>query len=324
MKSLLRPICAATLLTFAIVAAARADDPKPAEAKKTFRVLLRERWKVGDVVTRIAKETSTRNVEAKKGDEPVQKLPGSERQTSYVTVTKCLEANADGYPTKSLLYLTSWSIEAGPQRDASLTGVHIELTGLGAERTWKILTPDAKPSAVAIDWVDQFYGKKAAGDATYNDLEPKGEVEVGASWEGESRSIAKRLADRGLPVDVEKSKAVCTLHSVDDGKAHLEVKMSFPTTELKLPGQSFPWKEGGVLELTLDITRPLAAGEFDARMHREQKLAGIAQGDDGVTVTWEDMGQQDIEFKAGGKMPEVPATPIEGDKKEPAMDDAPR
>lgn len=327
MPFLVRSFLAATLVALSFAPASRADDPKSADAKPSYKVLLRERWKVGDVVTRIAKETFTRAVEAKKGDEPVQKLPAIERQTSYVVVTKCLEADADGYATKFLLYLTAWTIEAGPQKDSSLSGVQIEVTGLGAGRTWKVLTPDAKPSAAALDWVEQFYGKKGSGEATYNDLEPKGGIEVGNSWDGDARSIAKRLADRGVPVDVEKSKATCTLVSVEAATAHVLVRMSFPTTELRLPnGQNFPWKEGGVLELNLDLARPLAAGEFDAKIHRDQILQGVAEGSDGVAVTWEDLGRQDIEVRAGGKMPEVPVAPAstEGEKKEPAMDDAPK
>lgn len=301
-------------LAFAAAPALRAEDA-PTPAPKTYKVLLRERWKAGDVVTRSAKESFSRRVEVHQGEE-TKTLPTSERQLSHVVVTKCLEADADGYATKAILYLTAWSIEVGPQKDSSLAGVHIELDGKGADRTWKILSPDAAPSDAAKAWIEQFYGKKSAGDVTYADLEPKAEVAVGSTWEGDGAAIAKRLAERGIAVDVEKSKATCTLTGVEGATAHVNVKMTFPTTELGLPnGQKLPWKEGGVLELTLDVTRPLAAGEFDAKVKREQKYVGVADGGGG-TLDWEDLGTQEIEISAGGKMPDAPAAkaPAEGEK----------
>lgn len=314
MRAYVRPAVAAAALVLVTAPAIRADDPAPATTT-THKVLLRERWKAGDVVTRSARESFSRNVEVHQGDGS-KKLPPSERQLSYVVVAKCLEADAEGYATKTILYLTAWSIEVGPQKDSSLAGVHVELDGKGPDRTWKILTPDAAPSDAAKAWIEQFYGKKSAGEVTYADLEPKAEVAVGATWEGDGTAIAKRLAERGIAVDVEKSKAVCTLVGVEGATARVSVKMTFPTKELGLPnGQKLPWKEGGVLELTLDLVRPLAAGEFDAKVRREQKYTGVADGGDG-TLDWEDLGTQEIEIAAGGKMPDVPAAkaPADGEK----------
>lgn len=325
MRHLLRPlfVIALSLLVLAPARPSRADDPKPAEAKKTYKVWLRERWKVGDVVTRSARETMSRGVESKRGEDAAQKSPGTERQTSYVVVAKCLEADPEGYATKFLLYLVAWSIESGTEKDSSLAGVEVEVHGVGADRAWRILTPDAKPSRAALAWVEQLYGPQSSGDLTYLNLEPKGEIEVGGSWQGDAHAIAARLAGRGVAVDVEKSTAACTLLGVDGGIARLHVKMTFPTTELRLPNaQSLPWKEGGVLELDLDVTRSLTAGEFDAKIHREQKLLGVAVGD-GVTVTWEDLGAQDIEVKSGGKMPDLVTVPTPVEPNGPGVDTAP-
>lgn len=321
MSASLRPALTLAALAFAVAPVARADDPAPAApaAAKTYKVLLRERWKAGDVVTRSAKETFSRKVDVHQGGE-TKTLPTSERQLSHVVVAKCLEADAEGYATKTVLYLTAWSIEVGPQKDSSLAGVHIQLDGKGAERTWKILTPDAAPSDAAKGWIEQFYGKKSAGEVTYADLEPKAEVAVGGAWEGDGAAIARRLVERGIAVDVEKSKALCTLVGVEGATAHVNVLMTFPTKELGLPnGQKLPWKDGGVLTLSLDLARPLVAGEFDAKVRREQKYVGVADAGDG-TLDWEDLGVQEIEISAGGKMPEVPAAkaPADGEKKEPA------
>ena len=325
MRASLRPVLAVAALAFAAAPAVRADDPAPAApaAPKTYKVLLRERWKAGDVVTRSARESSSRSVEIHAGGE-TQKPPTSERQTSYVVVTKCLEADADGYPTKMILYLTARSIEVGPEKDSSLSGLHIQLDGKGADRTWKILTPDAAPSDFAKGWFDQTFGKKSASDATNADLEPKAEVAVGGTWEGDGVSIGKRLAERGLPVDVEKSKASGTLVGVEGTTAHVEVKMTLPTKEFNHPnGQKLPWKEGGAYEYTVDLVRPLVAGEFDAKVKREIRWAGVAGGDEG-TITWDDVTTQAYEISTGGRMPDVPAAkaPADGERKEPT--DAPK
>ena len=70
-------------------------------------------------------------------------------------------------------------------------------------------------------------------------------------------------------------------------------------------------------------TRPLAAGEFDSRVKRETRYAGVAGGDE-ATLTWEDLSTQEHEIISGGKMPDVPVAtpPADGEKKEPG--DAPK
>lgn len=301
--------------------AAHADEPaKPVEAKPAFyRVLLRERWKAGDVATRTVKEVTSSSMEVKQGDAEPRVLPKTVKQTSYVAVLRCLEADAEGYATKFLLYLTAWSVEIGADRDMSLAGVHVELLGRGALRTWRILTPDAKPTESAKAWLEQNFGKITAADQTNADLEPKGLVAVGATWDGDAVAIAGRIAARGMPVDVEKAKASVTLVGVEDGKARLKVALSLPTTALLLAGgQTLPWKEGGAVEMNVDIVRPLLAGLFDATTHREQRMSGTATGDN-ATVTREDEVIQDIEIATGGKMPPAPEAAT---APAPAMDEA--
>lgn len=318
MRASRRPALVLFALAFAAVPVARADDPAPAApaAAKTYRVLLRDRWKAGDVVTRSAKESASATVEITRDGGETEKAPTNERQTSYVVVSKCLEADADGVPTKMIVYLTAWTFEVGPQKDSSLAGLHLELEGKGADRTWKILTPDAAPSDFAKGWIELTFGKKAASDATYADLEPRAEVAVGASWDGDGAAIGRRFAARGIAVDVETSKAVGTLAGVEGASARVVAKVSLPTKEFRDPkGQKFPWKEGGVLEFSLDLTRSLAAGEFDARVRREARLSGVAVAE-GASISWDEVSTQEYEVSTGGKMPDVPAAkaPAEGSK----------
>jgi hypothetical protein len=310
--------CSAIALLSVLVPAATplyADEPAPAAPAaapaKTHAVRVRERWKAGDVVTRMARESMRREVDVAR-DGQTSRVPVPERQTSYVVVTRCLEADAEGYVTKALLYVTSWSVEVGPQRDTSLAGIHVELAGKGAERTWKVLTPDAKPSDAAKQWIEQFYGKQASGEQTYADLEPAKAVAVGETWAGDGVAMGRRLAERGVKVDAAASKATGTLVAVEGDVARLRLHLTFPTTELALPnGPSLPWKEGGVLDLTVELSRSLATGHFVGAMKRTQRLAGIAEAD-GQTITWEDLGSQELEIEEGGKMPELPASPSPG------------
>jgi len=309
-----RSVLAVLLTSAALVAVASrpagADEP----AKKAYKVLLRERWKAGDVATRTVRETAETNVEVREGDAEAKKLPKNERQTSYVAVLKCLEADAEGYVTKMLVYLNAWTLESGPEKDSSLAGVHIEVTGKGAERAWKILTPGATPSKFASGWIEQNFGKLASGDATNADMEPAAPVEVGATWEGKAASIAKRVADRGIPVDVEKAKANGTLLGVDGATVRVKVAISFPLTEFVAGnGQRLPWKDGCTMELAVDVTRPLEAGSFDAKLKSVQHAAGVAVAPNAL-ITREDDLTRDISIATGGKMPDVPTAPADGGK----------
>lgn len=330
MRARVRPIAAVAALALVVWGTPRgtqADDPPQAPpAKATYTVLIRERWKAGDVATRTVRETVETNVEEKHGDEAAKKRPKYLKLSSYVAVLQCLEADVDGYATKLLVYLTAWSIEVGAVKDSCLAGVHVEVAGKGAERTWKILTPDFAPSKAATAWIEQNFGKIASGDATNADLEPAGPVEIGATWSGNALAIAKRVAERGLPIDVEKAKASVTLLGVDGGRIHAKEVISFPMTELvDVNGQQFAWKEGGIVEMTVDLVRPLLAGSFDAKLHLVQHMGGVAQAQNAL-LTREDDLTRDIEITTGGKMPAVPTVPAgsgstDVDKKEPAMGD---
>ena len=327
MKSFLLPMLALVVLASSIDPVLCADDAKPAEAKpaeakKTYQVFLRERWKAGDVATRSVKESSELTSGWSEGSAEPKVLPKSQKLTSYVAILKCLEADSEGYATKFIVYLTAWSVEFGPEKDSCLAGVHIEVSGKGADRAWKTLTPDANLSPVAKNWIELNFGKISAGDATNADLEPPNPVEVGATWDGNALAIAKRVAARGLSVLVEKAQAKGTLLGVDDGQIHVKVSITMPQTDLVYNGQRIPWKEGGVTEMTVDIVRPLEAGMFGAKLHTSQKTVGVAAADNG-TITSESELTREIEITPGGKMPAVPAAPADGEKKAPAMEDSP-
>ncbi len=301
-----RPFLAVAALGLFAADAALAEPP----AKHTITV--RERWKAGDVFTRTGDETETVKMKVL-AEEQVVSEKTQDRRTTYNTVGKVFEVDGAGHATKTIVYFVAWSHVGRAGQDGSLSGVHVEVTGRGKARTYRLLTPGAVVSEGARRWLDDRFGKpkgdvEPEGKDSDDLLEPAQPLAVGETWVADVAAIAKVLSAR-LPVVADKVTVEGTLESVADGIVKVVVRMKVPLRGLQA-GEGSPlleWKQGGTLETAVHATRSMSSG-FEGTQVRESKLEGIADAQ-GADVDFDLVSRTEVVVKAGGTMPATPAAP---------------
>ena len=98
-------------------------------------------------------------------------------------VEKCTDVDGDGQRTGYLVYLREWSRKRGTERDDSVQGTHLAVTGAGSDRKWSLLKHIKEPTAEARSWLDEHFGAHSMSDEQWlRGVLPEKEVEVGESW----------------------------------------------------------------------------------------------------------------------------------------------
>lgn len=298
-------------LAFAVLGLLGAG-PALAEPPVKHAISVRERWKAGDVFTRTGEETETVKIKVLADGQSVSDRT-QDRQVSYHTVGKVLEADEAGHATKTVLYFVAWSQAGRGAQDGSLSGVLVEVAGRGAARANRILSPDARVSEAAQRWLDDRYGKPAGavdpGAKDPEDLyEPGRDVAVGETWTPDAAAIGKAFAAR-LPLVLDKVTTETRLEGVAEGAATVLVSLKLPLRGLQT-GESSPllaWKKGGTVEVSMRMTRT-AGSAFEGTLVRESVLEGIADAQ-GADVDFDMVSRAEIVVRAGGTMPPIPAAP---------------
>lgn len=228
----MRRMKAAALLGLIFCAAARADDP----AAKKYDLDAPDRWEAGDVST----ETLSDDVKFITALLRDGSAPAENRRylhTESRVVRRCLEVDASGAPSKSLLRVTSWVVSFDDAEDKSLEGALVETTADG----WTLLSKDTKPSAAARKWLDEKYGPGPHGDALA-EVARKEPAAVGESWEPrEGSHLASVVRGQFFPFRIAKPLARVTLTGVDatpaGDVAHLTIGGDTPVEgEVVAPG----------------------------------------------------------------------------------------
>jgi hypothetical protein len=170
---------------------ARPSSPSPssgcsprtvsAEPPVKHAISVRERWKAGDVFTRTGEETETVKIKVLADGQPVSDRT-QDRQVSYHTVGKVLEADEAGHATKTVLYFVAWSQAGRGAQDGSLSGVLVEVAGRGAARANRILSPDAQVSEAAQRWLDLTGTASRRGPWTPGPRTRRISTSPGATW----------------------------------------------------------------------------------------------------------------------------------------------
>jgi hypothetical protein len=240
----MRRLLALSLAAFATIGARAVlaeDAPTHTLPKKTT-------WKVGDVVTRAETEKTVQSQKVTVNAQVVQE-GGTTVETSFEAVMVVNEVNDEGDFTKALAYFKHWKRTAGEDVDESLTGAHVEVTGAGATRSAKVVTPEHKISVDAAQWLDNELGK-GAGDREGKANEvfnPGKPVAVGETWNPDLAKVTAMFGSEGkLKFVEEKCTAALTLASVDAKVATIKLEFDLPTAPLETPGGKLEWSEGGV------------------------------------------------------------------------------
>lgn len=299
-RSLALFVPAALLL---IAGPVRGDDAKPAT------VVVRARWKADDVASleyterramAILKVVDGKPVDA---DSFVQK-----RLVELKSVSKCIAADANGYPTKIIHYFGEFKISDADKKapdDTSLSKVHVEVNGVGAARTVTVLTPGAMVSVEAMGWLDEEKGKGDKSGGFEAALEPKEAVAVGASWKPSVSEIAKLFTSDGMTPDESKMSADATLQKIEGDRAEFEFVVGLALKNFPFDNAALPWKSGGSGKVTLHVLRALAADSQELAFDKTDEFEGIADGKT-FEVHFAVNAKTRSVLTPGGTFPEVP------------------
>lgn len=254
-------------------------------AAPTFDVARRDAWKPGDAITCVVNEEDVQGV----------KVPGQDLLPKTVTtlatlVERCLEADASGLRTRFAVWVQAFRAGDGETNDTTLTGAWVEVVGLGAKRTWKVVKSAETPGKAATAWLERRYGGgRADPDVARRVWMPKVPVAVGDGWSAdlgaflEGNPVAARI-------DREKMTSRCTLERVEKGIARIPCEASlpmpwFPAATQK--GRPVPWSRGGVMDVRGTLSVAVEGRLIASTVEWTATLEGEALvGDATVGVTW--------------------------------------
>lgn len=303
-------LCAAFVVAL-LPAVARAEDA--AKVKLT----LRTHWKAGDTVTRIAEESEKNAYKVTGADGKVQDEGVTEKATNYTRVEKCLEADAAGHMTKGLVYFSEFAHVSGKDRDESLKGVTIEVTGTGANTKWKV-QGDTVLEDAAKGWVEQDLGPSDSADEVSETVSPKAEVAAGDAWEFDAKAIAAFFG-KSLPVDPATATGKAKLEGLDGDVATSQVEFEFQTKAFpSQTGALLPWAEGGKFAVKSRWVNKADGAPAPATQSVEFLWAGKAKLSEGLQAEVTNSGKKEAKTVAGGEIPKPPEPP-----KPPAPDNPP-
>ena len=293
-------------LTFAALAVLGATSAVSyAGDAKTYKLSFQEHWKAGDVFSRTTKEAGSQHMTIKGPDGAVLQDKTDGKTVTTQGVVKALEVDDKGQPTKQLVYLVNWNTEGGDLKDDALSGAHVEVTGVGKARAWKILTPGKTATTAAKAWLDETYGaKEDTGEQLKGVIEPKKEVAVGESWTPDTAELGKVFSEH-FAIDVAKSSAKATLDSVEGDMAHVTLEISMHTTEIKSPQGAITWKEGGDMVIKMTFSTSLDDAHLTGTYEAGFELKGAADVQ-GASLALEITNAGSGESKAGGEIPALP------------------
>lgn len=291
----------APALVLSIAVVARADDAK------TYDLGVKPVFKVGELTTETFHDGSTTDITVAGADGAPLGAHNEQELAEFTATHKVLELDANGRVAKQLIHFSAWKYVKGDAQASELTGAHLEVSGRGPSRAWKLLTPDVTVTPPTKGWLDKQYGPSEEKEEFSEVVKPSKPVAIGESWDLDVARVAAGFG-KSMQLDLPKSSAKATLASVEGDVATVHV-------ELKLQAASFPGGPGGPVKI-------LEGGVFDVVGEGHLPLAETARGDEGSmamklsvktegekksTVTVVVEGAKQVSKKAGGEMPEVPA-----------------
>lgn len=297
---LVRFLAPALVLSIAVVA--RADEAK------TYDLGVKAVHKVGEILTATTHDESTNDTKVATAEGAVVFAKNEKEVIDFTATRKILEVDAEGRVTKELIHFSAWKLSKGEVEATDLAGVHVEVSGREAKRSWKLLTPGVTLATISDstkEWLDKKHGPDEKGEF-FDAIKPSKPVAIGETWEAD---LAKVVAVMGKEMDLDagKSSAKATLVSVEGDLAtvHVELKLqvvSFPAG----PGQVLKVIEGGLFEIAGEGHAPLAASARGDGGSMTMKLVTKTEAPQNMTAAIAIEGKMNSSTTIGGEMPEIP------------------
>jgi hypothetical protein len=304
-----------TLSIAAVIAAAATSaaggPPVPPNPPK-YDLRQPDRYQAGDVFTTDAQVDASVVNKITAADGTVIQDTTNVSKLTFVTVTKCLEADAAGRMTHSIAYVKAFGLVRNELAlDDSLTGAFLEVTGTGAARTYKLLGDSVTPSEIAKPMLDALGGGTADPDVAERASRPKAAVAVGESFSIDAPAYTKANFATVLPIDADKATGKGTLTEVSGKTAKLRFEVTVPLKGLPLaPGAPpVPFEAGAKISSTWDETRALEGRIRLALQVSKTSTGGVAATPDGTKVEIQIASSQTAAVTVGGEMPPIPAAP---------------
>ena len=315
----------ALVMIAAVLAMSARGDRVLADGAPTYDLGKRETWKVGDIVTETIGENEVQGYTFPVPGSPTPKAQTRSSKTSVGMLRKCLEVDAEGGLQKALVFIRTWSFDNGHGADTSLEGAFVETKGRGNARTWRVVFAPSPPSEAAKVWLEGAFGaKRPESESVRRMWLPKAPVAVGDTWIADlAPFLEARFAD--TPIDRAATTSRVRLASVEGQTAKIacEAKIPLLGVPMKKGSEPMPWKKGGVLALTGEVTV-----KVEARLGGGAATRYVLEGDaekDGKSFGVVIQSERHQETQVGGVMPDLPKSVVpEAPTPPPAMDPVPR
>ncbi len=273
-----------------------------AVAAPTFDVARRDAWKPGDAITCVVSEEDVQGLKVPGHDD----LPPKKVTVQATLVERCLEADASSLRTRFAVWVQAFRVADGETNDTTLAGAWIEVAGLGAARTWKVVRSAETPGKAATAWFERRYGGgRADADVARRVWMPKVPVAVGDAWSAdldaflEGNPVASRI-------DRTKTTSRCSLERVEGGTARIPCEASlpipfFPAAVQK--GKPVPWSKGGTMQVNGTVSVAVEGRLIASAVEWVATLDGEALvGEGTIGVTWR--SQRKETTTVGGETPD--------------------
>ena len=266
----------------------------------TYDLSRHDKFQVGDTVTTTSKLTLKQHQTKTAEDGTVEPDSTTTEVTSVRAVQKVLAVDDKGRATKVRVHLAEWSQQQGEDKDESIQGALVEVTGVGKGRTWALLGEGVTPTEGATKWLTEEWSKDE--EAIQDVMLPKQPIAVGETWSPSVADVMAAGLGETLTVDAEKSKVTGKLESVQGDLATLSMTIDLTVTTL----QGLPLSKGA-MKLSGAGPKALTARIGEGTTHNEMTLEGDASvPEEGKTklIHFSISHSQDETIKVGGEVPE--------------------
>jgi len=237
-------------------------------------------WKVGDVVSSTASARTTGRIKPRSPDgreSPALEFTDTIQAAWTEQVT---EVDSDGRRARFIVHLNQWSRKRGRERDASIEGASLDVSGTGAARNWSFVAHKDEPSPEAKNWLDEHFGGRGLSDEQWlRIMLPENRLPVAGTFSPDPEALATAFSESGFVIDRSKISASVALEAVEGTMARCKFEIVLPL--LRVPNTEVAWTSGGSLNLEGTMSVPLEPAPLIlAELDRTGTMKGEAVQDD--------------------------------------------
>lgn len=256
---------------------------------------------VGDVVTMEADTTTTgKFTRIGAGGPPIPAVLDVLHAEWVETIS---EVDGAGSPTRYTVSIRTWTRHRDRQRDRTLMGAVLAVSGTGTARQWTFVQkPSTEPTQEARSWLDEHFGARGYSDQDWlRVLLPDETVAIGETWTPSPERLATVMTAAGMAVERSRIGTSATFDGIEQGLGRVSFKGDFALS--KVPNTDVAWTSGGRLAFEGDMSITLEPASLGLRtLHRTGTLSGDATMD-GATMSYD--------FRIDEKRTATPGAPAE-------------